>query len=90
MIMDEPYSYSESDCLNCFNYCGGKANVVEIESCTTRVRIELKDLSLADLEKLKTLPLVQGVWKRKTEVQLVIGFESYKIAKLLQSYLKIN
>ena len=81
-------TFSVQDCQDTILYCGGRDNIVSAECCTTRVRIVLKDMSLIILEKLNNLPLVQGVWIRSKEVQLVIGIEAIRIAVMIKDELK--
>ncbi|WP_300359451.1 N-acetylglucosamine-specific PTS transporter subunit IIBC [Fusobacterium sp.] len=51
---------------------GGKENVVSIDNCTTRLRLEVKDSSLVNDAEIKKL--VPGVLKpNKTNVQVIVG-----------------
>lgn len=51
---------------------GGKENVVSLESCITRLRIELKDPSKLNDKVLKAQGAV-GVMKMGKAVQVVLG-----------------
>lgn len=51
---------------------GGKSNVVSATSCMTRLRVQLKDNSLADIEGLKATEGVLGVVEDAT-LQVVLG-----------------
>ena len=79
--------FSKEDASACILYCGGRDNIVKCECCTTRVRFELKDKSKVSAENLKKLPLVQGIFKRRDEIQLVIGIEAVDITRLISSLL---
>ena len=83
--MDE--CFSPEDCNTAICLCGGRDNLKDLECCTTRVRIEVSDLSKVDTNGLEDLPMVKGVWIRRNEVQLVIGLEAIKITSLLKQYL---
>lgn len=51
---------------------GGKDNVVSIDNCATRLRLEVKDSSIIDDKKIKKV--AAGVIKpSKTDVQVIIG-----------------
>lgn len=55
-----------------FAYIGGKENVVEIDNCATRLRLEVKDQSLVQKEKIKKI--TSGVLTPgKTSVQIIVG-----------------
>jgi len=51
---------------------GGKANIVEIEACITRLRTELMDPSLIDEAALKAAG-AHGVMRAGAVVQVVVG-----------------
>lgn len=51
---------------------GGKNNVVSIDNCATRLRLEVKDSTLVDDKKIKKV--AAGIIKpSKTDVQVIIG-----------------
>lgn len=55
-----------------FAYLGGIENVVEIDNCATRLRLEVKDQSLVQKEKIKKI--TSGVLTPgKTSVQIIVG-----------------
>jgi PTS system N-acetylglucosamine-specific IIB component len=51
---------------------GGKANIVEIEACITRLRTQLSDAALVDEGALRAAG-VHGVMRAGTVVQVVVG-----------------
>lgn len=51
---------------------GGKSNVVSAVNCMTRLRIQLKDSSLAQIDELKKAEGVLGVVEDET-LQVVLG-----------------
>lgn len=51
---------------------GGKENIVQLNHCMTRVRLNIKDASLVDLKGLKQIPGVMGVVEDDT-LQIVVG-----------------
>ena len=59
---------------------GGKANIVEIEACITRLRTEVLDVSLVDEAGLKAAG-AHGVIRSGTVVQVVLGPEADNIAE---------
>jgi PTS system N-acetylglucosamine-specific IIB component len=58
---------------------GGRANIVEVEACITRLRTEVADTSLVDELLLKAAG-VHGVMRSGTVVQVVVGPEADTLA----------
>lgn len=54
-------------------YVGGAANVAICGHCMTRLRLTLKDKSLADLAKIKATAGVMGVIEGDDQLQIVVG-----------------
>lgn len=52
---------------------GGKENVVSIDNCITRLRLEIKDYTLVDEKKIKSAGVAGVVRPGKNAVQVVIG-----------------
>ena len=52
---------------------GGKDNVVSIDNCTTRLRIEVKDSSAIDEKAIKAAGAHGVIRPSKTAVQVIIG-----------------
>ncbi|MTE15126.1 glucose PTS transporter subunit EIIB [Nocardia aurantiaca] len=51
---------------------GGAGNIVEVEGCITRLRVEVKDSGLVDEKALKAAG-AHGVVKMGDAVQVVVG-----------------
>lgn len=52
---------------------GGKANILNITHCTTRLRFELKDESKVHKEKIEALNCVHGTFSRLGLFQIILG-----------------
>ncbi|MGV1004507.1 MAG: glucose PTS transporter subunit IIA [Candidatus Nanopelagicales bacterium] len=52
---------------------GGAANIVEVERCTTRLRLVLRDPTLVHRGRLTALPGVSGIVQKAGQWQIVIG-----------------
>ena len=52
---------------------GGKDNVVSIDNCITRLRLEVKDNTAVDEKKIKSVGVAGVVRPGKTSVQVIIG-----------------
>jgi PTS system N-acetylglucosamine-specific IIB component len=65
---------------------GGSSNIVEIESCITRLRTELQDMSLVDEAALK-LAGAHGVMCAGSVVQVVVGPDADTIASDIEDLL---
>ena len=53
--------------------CGGKDNIVSIDNCITRLRLEVKDRLLVDEKKIKSSGAAGVIRPVKTSVQVIIG-----------------
>ncbi len=53
--------------------CGGKENIVSIDNCITRLRLEVKDNTLVDEKKIKSAGISGVIRPGKTSVQVVVG-----------------
>lgn len=61
---------------------GGKENIAVLENCMTRVRLTVKDMSKANIEKIKTLQDVFGVVESNKNIQVIVGpGKSAKVAQ---------
>ncbi|MGL4452276.1 MAG: PTS transporter subunit EIIC [Sarcina sp.] len=52
---------------------GGKENIISVQNCMTRCRLELKDYSKADLEKLRKSEGALGVMQADGQLQVIYG-----------------
>lgn len=68
---------------------GGKDNIVNVECCITKLRVELKDSSLVDEEKLKSTGAL-GVFKMGTGVQVPYGPKVVTYKSAVDEYLGRN
>ncbi|WP_369788887.1 PTS transporter subunit EIIC [Rouxiella sp. WC2420] len=55
------------------NGVGGATNIIKLENCMTRVRIEVENEQLLDLPGLKKLEGIKGYVKQGQQHQLVVG-----------------
>jgi len=67
---------------------GGKSNIVSLDACITRLRMELKDNKKASLERLKQLGAV-GVVDVGTGLQAIFGTRSENLKTEMEEYLAI-
>ena len=65
---------------------GGAENIVEIEACITRLRTEVRDVSLLDEVGLKAAG-AHGVMRSGAVVQVVLGPEADTIASEISDLL---
>ncbi len=66
---------------------GGRENLVTVDNCFTRLRIELKDADLINENLLKETGS-KGVVKRGKEVQIVYGTDVNRYRKMLEDYIE--
>lgn len=65
----------------------GKDNVIEVTHCITRLRFVLKDDTMADTEKIKTLDGVLSIQQKAGQYQVVVGTKVGKVFAELQPLL---
>ena len=65
---------------------GGQENIVSIDNCFTRLRLELNNLDLLNEELLKETGS-KGIVRRGQEVQIIYGTDVIKYRKMLEDYL---
>lgn len=66
---------------------GGKENIINIEHCITRLRLELKDISKIDEQKIKQTG-ARGIMKLDdNNIQIIIGTSVNKVFKEFKNYL---
>lgn len=66
---------------------GGRANIVSLDACITRLRVQLADVTKASAEKLKALGAA-GVIVVGDGVQAIFGTRSENLKTEMQEYLK--
>ena len=64
-----------------FNAIGGRENIVEIDSCITRLRLTLKDASIIDEAAIKRLGAAGIIKPNNKNVQIVVGTHAELIAE---------
>lgn len=69
---------------NIIMVCGGFDNVIKVETCLTRLRIQLKDVSKLNMEKADTKAIEYNLFGN--EVQFVYGYQVDYIYDLLECY----
>ena len=52
---------------------GGKENVVSIDNCITRLRLEVKDNTAVDEKKIKSAGVAGVIRPGKNSVQVIVG-----------------
>lgn len=71
-------------------FTGGKENIAAVSHCLTRLRFVLHDASLAQPEKIETLPMVKGCFTNAGQFQVVIGTEVGEYYRALLTATGIN
>ncbi|MEG2349666.1 MAG: N-acetylglucosamine-specific PTS transporter subunit IIBC [Hungatella sp.] len=59
---------------------GGKGNIVSIDNCITRLRLEIKDNTLVNEKKIKSAGIAGIIRPSKTSVQVVVGTQVQFVA----------
>ena len=66
---------------------GGRSNIASLDACITRLRVQLKDVTKANADKLKALG-ASGVVMVGDGVQAIFGTQSENLKTEMQEYLK--
>ena len=62
---------------------GGRENIVKVNNCATRLRLEVKDVNKVDAEEIKKYyPAVQKI--SNTEVHIIVGTNASELAESLE------
>ena len=70
------------------NLLGGRENIVKVNNCATRLRLEVKDVNKVNAEEIKKYyPAVQKI--SSTEVHIVVGTKAFSLADELEKVLNI-
>jgi glucose-like phosphotransferase system IIB component len=64
---------------------GGAENVIGLETCFTRLRIEVKDKNRVKIKALQAAPGCCGVVEREDTIQLVYGIRAAEIETVLRA-----
>ena len=70
-----------------FDYLGGQDNIVKYSVDNSRVKFEVKDLKLANLDGLKKLS-PKGVFITNNNIKTLFKYESHLIIKMLDKKMK--
>jgi PTS system glucose-specific IIC component len=77
----------ESFALQLVRAFGGRSNIASLDACITRLRVQLNDVTKANVEKLKALGAA-GVVVVGDSVQAIFGTQSENLKTEMQEYLK--
>ena len=73
------------------NGAGGATNIIKLENCMTRVRIEVENEQLLDLLGLKKLEGIKGYVKQGQQHQLVVGpGAAGKVVEAMQQLMAVS
>lgn len=53
--------------------CGGKGNIVSIDNCVTRLRLEVRDMTAVNDKAIKAAGVAGVIKPGKTSVQVIVG-----------------
>ena len=71
--------------------CGGKGNIVSIDNCVTRLRLEVRDMTAVNDKAIKAAGVAGVIKPGKTSVQIIVGtkvqFVADAFSKLCESVL---
>ena len=65
---------------------GGKDNINTVESCFTRLRVNVKDVALVNDEIINKAPNA-GIIRKDNDIQVVFGLQAADVRKSVEDYL---
>ncbi|WDI36493.1 PTS system trehalose-specific EIIBC component [Entomospira culicis] len=65
---------------------GGRENIMRVTHCVTRMRFVLRDLALADKDKIQKITMVKGLFAQAGQFQVIIGNE---VADFYQTFIAL-
>ncbi|HDA3042823.1 TPA: PTS transporter subunit EIIB, partial [Staphylococcus aureus] len=66
---------------------GGQENIVNLTNCATRLRLELKDTSIIDQQKIKNAGAVGVTVNGKHSTQVIVGTHVQQVADEIEKHL---
>ncbi len=67
---------------------GGKSNIVSVDNCVTRLRLEIKDYTLVNEKTIKSAGVAGVIRPSKTSVQVVVGTQVQFVADEFKKLMK--
>lgn len=86
-MTDQRYRETASKVIS---HVGGEDNIKQVLHCATRLRFNLKDATLVELEELKQVPGVLGTMEVGTQFQVICGTEVEKVFEEVADILDIK
>ena len=68
--------------------CGGKGNIVSIDNCVTRLRLEIKDNTKVNEKVIKSAGVAGIIRPGKTNIQVIVGTQVQFVADELKKLCK--
>ena len=69
---------------------GGKENIIAIDNCVTRLRLELKDVSLINEEEIKNAGGIAVVHLDEHAIQVIVGTQVYALRKQINKAMELS
>lgn len=66
---------------------GGKENILSVDNCFTRLRVNIKDPAKLNEESINQLPN-SGIVKKGTDIQIVYGLQVADIKRAVETQLE--
>ena len=66
---------------------GGKGNIVALDNCITRLRLEIKDYTQVDEKKIKSAGVAGIIRPSKNAVQVIVGTKVQFVADEMKKML---
>ena len=79
------YALAAADMIDAL---GGKENILSLDNCVTRLRMEIKERSALDEDAIKTAGGIAVIYPSKKEVQVIIGPKVQFFADAMRQKLK--
>ena len=88
--MDDFAALSSYKGIQMLKALGGKDNIVSIDNCVTRLRLELNDVNLIDEDASKNAGGIAVVHLDEHTIQVIVGTQVYALRKQINKAMEMQ
>ena len=88
--MDDFAALSSYKGIQMLKALGGKDNIVSIDNCVTRLRLELNDVNLIDEDAIKNAGVIAVVHLDEHTIQVIVGTQVYALRKQINKAMEMQ
>lgn len=73
--------------MKILEFIGGASNIITLDNCITRLRLQVKDFDKIDIDSLKDLGIMEVIKMSNGKVQLIVGLEVEQLAPKIKEFM---